>query len=195
MIVNSNIKRRIFEMERMRTLNAEEIEQVSGGWDVAGRAPSASVDLTKYGITSLPMITDFIGPAVQFDVTQFIDFSALIGWTQLEDTDGDGIPDSPPIVVKSPLTHSEIARASQYADDLTDWLNYYKTIQLGVLGMGVPELGAPLFSLDVINVPPIDNAINKGISDSIFTSIVNAGGTENYIADLNRGMQIYAMNR
>lgn len=97
------------------------------------------------------------------------------------DTDGDGVPDSPEIVVQSPLTLSQIRDANQYAINQAQW-NYFEAGIIAAIAAKGLTFWASLGISSAMSVPPVSNTVTDANAEFIFASILAAGGLNNYIA-------------
>lgn len=178
----------------VRQLNAEEIEQVSGGWEVVG-PKFWSLDNTMTGIgigwgmmSGSPAGTGYgwSGAIGQFSYNDLWNAvkKAEDAMKNLVDTNGDGVPDSPEIVVTAPVSHSDI----QFANNQAQWNGYLLGAIIGLVGSayGYPNI-SNIVGLSA-GAPPVNNQMVDGNSDLIRDQIQASGGINNYAKQ-------YIMNR
>lgn len=157
----------------MHELNATEIDAVAGGWTVVGNLTSTFTSGVGWsfdgGTSSLVQDIDRMEPTYGMNNKNLVD------------TDGDGVPDSPEIVVTSPLSLSQIREASQYAD-FQAAMSYWEASLIGAIATKDLNFWAGFAIGGVSGSPPVSDTVIEANADFLFASIVAYGGLHNYLS-------------
>ena len=167
----------------MRNLSVDEINFVSGGEDIVVTANTSH----KYDNNSIPAIfsasmawASAYGSYLTASGRGGSSFTSSLdklSSTGLVDTNGDGVPDSPEIVVTAPANHGEI----QFANNQAQWNSYLGGVLVGALGF-VSGLEWPSYVAgSVIGSPPVNRIITEANSDLIRDQISTSGGLHKYV--------------
>jgi hypothetical protein len=98
------------------------------------------------------------------------------------DNDGDGINETPPIVVTAPLTAAQAREAWDHALTRAQWQWY--SAQLTATGASIFYGGwipRAVIGFDVVtNAPPVNNAIIQSMAEANFALFMRSGGVGNF---------------